>query len=80
MLTQFPIEGEPLTQEILDYYGFDNNIAHYWICIAMLAVLFVVFRLLVIVSLKCQDNKKSKGMTDTRNTAGPAGHHPKKAS
>jgi len=46
--------------------GLEND--KIWLCVFMLVVLTVVFRLLVILSLKCQDNKKSKGMTDLRNT------------
>jgi len=40
----------------------------YWFCVFMLVLLTLVFRFLVILILACQDNSKSKGMHDTRNT------------
>jgi hypothetical protein len=66
MVTQFPIEGKPLTQDILDIYGLSDK--SYWGCIGMLIVLFVFFRVLVVVSLACQDGKRGGGGSDTRNT------------
>lgn len=42
--------------------------AHYWGCIGMLFALFIMFRLLVIVSLALQDRKRSGGGNDTRNS------------
>ena len=49
MITQFPVDGYPKTEDILVQYGFENN--SFWGCVGMLFVLFVTFRLLVIVSL-----------------------------
>mmetsp|Transcript_32952 Transcript_32952/g.40760 ORF Transcript_32952/g.40760 Transcript_32952/m.40760 type:complete len:156 (+) Transcript_32952:1742-2209(+) len=71
MAVQFPVEksdGEDYeaTVKVMEKYGFEDT--SYGVCVAALFVLFVVFRSLVVLSLWCQDSKKSSGMTDTRNT------------
>jgi len=66
MLTQFPVAGYPLTEGILDIYGFNDK--SYWGCVFMLLALFIIFRVLVIVSLACQDRKRTHNEHDTRNT------------
>lgn len=74
MISQFPIknqgaEVEQYTTNILDQYGFLDK--SYWTCVLMLFVLFMTFRLLVILSLWCQDRKKGNSENDTRNTTIP---------
>jgi len=66
MITQFPVAGYDRTNEILEIYGFDDK--SFWGCIFMLFLLFIIFRVLVIVSLACQDRKRGHNEHDTRNT------------
>ena len=66
MQAQFPVEGYDLTEEILVQYGFDKN--NYWGCLGMLTLLFILLRVLVVVSLWLQDLEFHVGATgDTRN-------------
>ena len=67
MVTQFPIEGKPATQQVLDTYFGEDNRWGYWECLLMLFILFVFFRSLVILSLSCQDRKRGNSANDTRN-------------
>lgn len=72
MVAQFPVENPdtpgvnyPLTDQILDQYGFTNN--HFWGCFAMLTLLTILQRTLVVVSLVLQDLEFNIGSGDTRN-------------
>ena len=66
MVTQFPINKYETTEQVLVNYGMQD--ASFWGCLGMLFLLFIVFRLLVIVSLHCQDGKGQIRGEDTRNT------------
>ena len=67
MVAQFPVDGYPLTEDILEVYGFEDK--NYWACLAMLTLLFLMLRVLVVVSLWMQDLSFNIGESgDTRNT------------
>lgn len=66
MVTQFPIHKYEETEAILKKYGMYNT--SYWWCLGMLFLLFIMFRLLVILSLYCQDGKGQIRGEDTRNS------------
>ena len=40
MAAQFPVEGYPLTEKIMEDYGFDKN--HFWGCLGMLTLLAIL--------------------------------------
>lgn len=66
MNVQFPIEGYPYTQKILVDYGFEDST--FAGCLGMLFLLFIFFRVMVVVILALQDRKRGGSSNDTRNT------------
>ena len=66
MVAQFPVDGYEKTEQILELYGFEDN--NYWGCLFMLTLLFILLRVMVVVSLWLQDLTFTVGTTgDTRN-------------
>jgi hypothetical protein len=66
MVAQFPVDGYPLTERVLEEYGFAGK--SYWACLAMLTLLSLGLRALVVVSLWLQDLTFSVGASgDRRN-------------
>lgn len=66
MISQFQDIHTEAVDNIMDYYGFAGD--SFWVCLGALLALFITFRLLVILSLSCQDRKRGISENDTRNS------------
>ena len=66
MISQFQDINTDAVNNIMSYYDFEGD--SFWVCLGALLALFVSFRLLVIVSLACQDRKRGISENDTRNS------------
>lgn len=66
MVAQFPVDGYPLTEDVLVEYGFDGR--SYWACFFLLTLLALGCRVMVVISLMLQDLSFSVGASgDQRN-------------